>query len=344
MPSKRINFKDVRANADFGKVLATYDIELQRDGSNPDQSKALCPFHDDTKPSMKVHTAKNVYKCFACDVGGNVLDFVMAMDGIEIRPAALKVAEICGLIEPAAVKTGTKKPAKSSRPTDPLPASPETPAALADPAEPANGDGEPYNPPLNFELKLKEDDGLLAWLDEHGIEGIGREAFGLGRASQRSKTIADRLAIPLHDTQGRLIGYSGRYLGDASEDDVPKYILPKGFRKELELFNYHRIGKPVRALVLFESYLSVMRHHRQFQTVSTFGRSISPQQVDLVAALSPQRIFVVADGDEPGRAGAREVAGALSEITWARAVDLPDGVKPHHRGSEEMADILRPLW
>jgi len=72
----RIDFKYVRQHADIARVIAHFGIDLHQDGSKPEQMKGLCPFHEDTKPSLKVNTERNIFNCFACKAKGNVLDFV----------------------------------------------------------------------------------------------------------------------------------------------------------------------------------------------------------------------------------------------------------------------------
>ena len=341
MAMQRIDFKHVRQHADFVRVLAAYNIDLTQDGSKPEQFKALCPFHEDTKPSLKVNTEKNVFHCFACEAKGNVLDFVMQMNDVSIRPAAQTVAELSGISPTPGGSVSAKKPtkAKAKPAASKRQAAPETPAS--DTAEP---DGETENKLLSFELKLTHPTELMEWLATRGIDQEVAETFGLGQVSARSKTIGGRLAIPLHNAGGELIGYCGRHIGNDVPEDVPKYILPKGFRKELELFNLHRLGGEDEYVVLFESYFSVMRHHGNVQAVSCFGRTISQTQIDLLYDAGCRRVLVAFDGDQPGRDGARDVAGKLAERFWTRVVSMPNDTKPHHLDWESLAPHLRSAW
>lgn len=344
MPSRRLDFKALRAQADFARVLAAYDIEAVKDGSRPDQLKALCPFHEDTNPSLKINTARNIYHCFACGAKGNVLDFVTAMDGTDIRTAAKHLADICGVDADVPVAPASRP--KRSSPATPAPAPPtasETPEQDAVVPEPEVIE----NPPLSFTLKLSQDEALTAWLVAHGIDADAVETFGLGRVSPRSKTIGERLGIPLHDKAGQLIGYCGRCVDDNPPEDRPKYILPKGFRKELEIFNLHRYRlapPPVPFAILCESFLSVMRHAAHVNMLSTFGRSISPQQIALLKESGVERLLIVFDGDEPGRSGARAVAAATAPFFWTRIVDLPDETKPHQLPWETLRPFLAEAW
>lgn len=336
MTVQRIDFKHVREHADFAAVIAAYGIELKQDGSKPDQFKALCPFHEDTKPSLKVNTGKNIFHCFSCEAKGNVLEFVMQMDNVAIRAAAKTVAELSG-ISPIAAGSASRKATKSA--ASKRQAAPETPASDA-----AEHDKKTENAVLSFELKLTQPDELTDWLGTRSINDDIIDVFGLGLASARSKTIAGRLAIPIHNTEGGLVGYCGRHVGDEVPDDVPKYILPKGFRKDLEVFNLHRLDKDQDYVVLFESYFSVMRHHGQVNCVSTFGRSISDAQIEALEQIGCLRVLIAFDGDQPGRDGAAQVAGQLASKFWTRIVHLDDGVKPHHLDWEELGPILRSAW
>lgn len=339
MTAQRIDFKHVRQHADFARVLADYGLELSKDGTRPDQHKCLCPFHEDTKPSLKVNTAKNIYHCFACEAKGNVLDFVMAMDDIGIRPAAKKVAVLCG-ISPApggTVGNAKGKPTKSAAKA--RQAKPETPAPTA-----AADEEPPHNAPLTFTLQLTQPPALLAWLETRGIDANAIKTFGLGQVSKRSKSIGERLAIPIHNEAGELIAYCGRHIGEELPEDTPKYVLPKGFHKDIEIFNLHRLPVEPVYVVLFESYFSVMRHADNLQCISTFGRSISEAQIALLKDTGCKRVLIAFDGDEPGRAGAATVASQLATSFWTRIVELPEDVKPHHLAWEDLRPILRDVW
>jgi DNA primase len=340
----RYDFKHVRENADFQTILNHYGIETKKDGTKAGQVKALCPFHDDTKPSLKVNLERKIYHCFPCEAKGNVLDFVMAREGCEIREAAKIVVDVCGISPNPNAIAGQKK----RNPTPPArQAKPETPAPAPVTTSDAEADGVPYNKPLDFELKLTRPPELMDWLAERGITDEMADQHGLGMASNKSKTIGGRLAIPLRDESGVLLGYCGRYLGDASADDVPKYVLPKQFRKELLVYGLAELkkrwlfeGRHEQGLFVVESYLSVIKHGDHVPMISMMGRSISQAQIDLIKDLPFRAIIAVSDGDEPGREGARDIAGAVAPHRWTRVVDMPDDQKPHHMTPEELHAYL----
>ena len=96
MPQKYIDFAYVKENASFERVVAGYNLQLLGRGS---QRSLLCPFHPERKPSCKIDLERNIWHCFGCEAKGNILEFVAQLEGDkdDLRTAALKIAEICGI-------------------------------------------------------------------------------------------------------------------------------------------------------------------------------------------------------------------------------------------------------
>ena len=280
MPPIAVDFKFIRQNADFKSVLSHYGLDVNKDGHKEGQFKTLCPFHDDTKPSLKVNTIKNIYHCFACDAGGNILEFVQEMENENLRKAAIELAEICGIqtAESAKVrKSKQRKKAKSKKTkletSKPLDANMKSGGGLEE------KDGESVNQPLTFELKNFEVD--HPFFDERGISAEKRKTFGLGIATRG--LMKGRMVIPIHNAQGELIAYCGRWPSIDILEGEPKYKLPAGFHKEIEMFNFHRITKPAKTIILVESYFSVFKLHMlDFPVISPMGRSLSEKQIELL--------------------------------------------------------------
>ena len=99
MPTQRVDFRFIRTHGGvtFEAVASHYGLELLRGGGDAAQKKALCPFHDDHDPSLSINLEKKNFQCFACGAKGNILDFVKQIEQSELRPAAIKLAEICGV-------------------------------------------------------------------------------------------------------------------------------------------------------------------------------------------------------------------------------------------------------
>lgn len=356
MPAQRIDFKHVRQNGDFSKVLKHYGIALEKDGPRDGQFKCLCPFHDDQKPSCKINTQKNIFHCFVCDAGGNMLDFVMEMDGVAIREAARQIAEWSGIAAAPGQPTRTSKPERNAR--DARRGTPgavgaakqvhlakaEKEAMVQEQAEEASNEGDTdgvaFNRPLTFRLQ-----NLVAdhpFFEERGLTPDMIKTFGLGIATRG--IMKDRLVFPIHNRDGELVAYCGRYLGNEIPDGVPKYKQPANFRKELELFNWHRVKDDVTGdtpVVLVEGFFSVVKLFPAYPVVSPMGRSLSARQTELLKSGGVTSVVVLFDGDDPGRTAVTTVGRQLlAEGFHVMAPVVREDFKPHRCTSDELARIL----
>jgi DNA primase len=284
-----VNFKTVREHLSFRDVLAHYGIEEKGSG---DQIKIVCPFHNDHKPSCGVNHEKQLYNCFVCDAGGNALDFVTNMEGLdpnktgELRKAALFAANTFG-IEAALQKpsngraTAKSKTARSDKPVKAKakPVKSETP----DKASKDKPD-KPSNQPLTFTLDVNH---KHPFIEARGYKPKLIKKFGIGFSNRGS--MKGRIAFPIHNTDGEVIAYSGRWASDELPEDTPRYLLPKGFEKSKVLYNLHRFIKKqtknpaLDTAVIVEGFWSVLRLHTEnIPSVSTFGDSISEAQAELL--------------------------------------------------------------
>ena len=180
--TKWVDFKTVREHLSFRDVLAHYGIE---EHGNGDQIKIVCPFHDDHKPSCGVNLVKEVYNCFACDAGGNALDFVAHMEGLnpdktgELRKAAFVAADTFGIEQAlkrpprgGEAKASNKPKVKTTKATKPV-------KAKSKPSEKKAKDkpkGKP-NKPLTFTLNL---DHKHKFIKERGFKKKLIKKFGIG--------------------------------------------------------------------------------------------------------------------------------------------------------------------
>ena len=96
MPVPYIDIAYVKEHASFARVIAGYNLKLLGKGA---QRSLLCPFHRERTPSCKIDIERGIFHCFGCEARGNILEFVARMEGDEgdLRAAALKVAELCGI-------------------------------------------------------------------------------------------------------------------------------------------------------------------------------------------------------------------------------------------------------
>ncbi len=186
----------------------------------------------------------------------------------------------------------------------------------------------------------------MPYLSARGVSREVAAEFGLGLCTT-GKTIPGRLGIPIHDADGRVVAYAGRWVGPDEEipEDQGKYQLPAKFHKQGELFNLHRV-KGCQTLAIVEGFFGAVRLYGSVRpripTVALMGGSISEEQVALLLEHCPALRFVTVclDPDEPGRKASELVAARLSRHWWVRIATLPDGMQPD---TAPEADLLAAL-
>ncbi len=308
-----VDFKAVKSAVSMEMILGRYGVNRLR--KSDDELRGRCPIHQgEGQSTFHVNLSKNVFHCFSCKARGNVLDFIAAMEKCSVRDAALKLKEWFAI---------------SSEPT-------ATPVK-AKPADTSGGVGETEtesNKPLNFHLKSV--DSAHPYLAERGISQETAEAFGVGFYSGKG-SMNGRVVIPIHNENGELVAYAGRAI-DGSE---PRYKLPAGFHKSLELFNLHRVAEP--EVVLVEGFFDCMKVHQAgFPAVALMGCSLSEAQDRLLAAKF-ERVVVMLDGDEAGRQAAAEILARLAARMWVRAATVAEGKQPDQLSGDELQQLLTML-
>ena len=339
-PKHWINYKRLKEDARFEPVLAHYGLVLTARGF---ELVGHCPFHDDKEPSFAVNPEKRVFNCFGCDAKGNVLDFVMLKEGVGVRKAAKLVMQWCGL-------NGTRGEADSNgavTTSDPSPdvvsdsTGSESGNAQADAATCRPADGpETVNKPLSFALKLESEH---PYFSERGILPGTVSYYGLGYSTRG--IMKGRIAIPIHDENGDLVAYAGRWVG--TDDSIPesegKYKLPPNFQKQAVLYNLHRITADAQALIIVEGFFSVfwLRQCGYPNVVALMGCSLSEFQKSLLCERFQKRwIFLFLDGVEAGREATRKITEELSPHLWVKVIACPAGKQPDQLAPTEIQSLL----
>jgi len=117
-----------------------------------------------------------------------------------------------------------------------------------------------------------------------------------------------RVVIPIHNAEGQFVAYAGRWQGTPT-GDTPKYRLPPGFKKSLELFNLHQAMKadPGQPLIVVEGFFDCMKlwQHGLKRIVGLMGGTLSPAQAELIVEHTngESRIVLMLDEDDAGRGG-----------------------------------------
>lgn len=349
MTAQWLDFKELRKRIDFAEVLKHYGVELKVKRGNQHQGFCPLPTHQGRRrsPSFSANLSRGCFQCFGCGKSGGVLDFVSLMegadpnDGRELRRIGLLLADRFGA-------GGHTPPAQRRQPDSP---------DLADEAqkEPGRVAARPpavVNAPLDFALKGL--DSSHPYLSGRGFTPETIAHFGLGYCGRG--LMNGRIAIPLHDARGRLLGYAGRLADDAAiTAENPKYRFPgprerEGkvyeVRKSLFLYNQFAVGH-VHDLIVVEGFASTwwLWQHGHPNTVALMGCSCSEEQLSCIleACETHGTVRVFPDGDSAGERCAEAVLKAVSPHRSVRWVRLGTGEQPTGCTADELAGLLGNL-
>jgi DNA primase len=334
-----IDFKELRSKLKFEEVLVHYGVEVKRRG---EQHLGFCPLpgHAGSRRSMSfsANLERGIFHCFGCQAKGNVLDFavLMSKEAVEDGRALKKVAaELRAKFLPEEVGRAAAKK-KESNVTE----APDSQLELA----------PIVNAALDFELKGL--DPSHPYLVERGFSTETIAHFGVGYCTRG--TFGGRIAIPLHDAMGKLIGYAGRVVDDATiTDENPRYRFPSKreregsvfeFRKSLFLYNGYRI-KECEDLFVVEGFPSVwwLTQNGYGSIVATMGAECSDEQAELIVSkvTSDGRVWIIPDADKAGEKSAQTLLAKLSPNRFVRWVKLPAGRQPTDMSAQELKTCFR---
>jgi DNA primase len=337
--SRFVDFKAVKAAVSMLQVFEHYGIAetFKRLGNS---LSGPCPLHNgQNRTQFRVSLDKNCWNCFGtCKGGGNVLDFVARKEGCSVREAALMLCDWFQLL-------AQEKPARPTKDPGHPPTSDTQKATHrlkeSNPSA-STSDEEGWNKPLGFALRNL--DAAHSYLAERGLTAVTIAEFGLGYCQKGSMT--GRIVVPIHNAEGQLVAYSGRWPGTPPDEDTPKYKLPPGFRKAHELFNSHRaFAEPdTSPLVIVEGFFDVLAlwQHGIRRVVALMGSSLSSQQEASIASAvnSRSRIVLMLDEDEAGREAREKIAPRVAAHCYVRIVRFEhEGQQPDSLTAEQLAEF-----
>ena len=336
--------EQIRQAIDIVELIGGY-VPLSRQGSS---YKAICPFHDDTRPSLDVNPARQSWRCWVCDIGGDVFSFVMRREGLGFREALELLADRAGIELKNAPKTQPGSP-NDRRTLLKAMAWAERQfyeCLLNDPlAEPArdyfDGRGITEASIHRFHLGFAPND--WQWLVNRAkkSEFSPQVLHAAGLLRQRDdRSFYDfyrgRVMFSIRDTQSRPIACGGRILPQFADDKVGKYFNSpdtKLFNKSEQLYALDLArDEPTskRSLAIVEGYTDVVMDH-QFglkNVVAVLGTSPTSQHIQLLRRFTDQ-VFLVLDGDTAGKTRTSEVLDLfVAGDVDLRVVTLPDGQDP----------------
>ena len=301
--------EEVRSRSDIVSVIGRY-VRLKRAGSG---YTGLCPFHNEKTPSFHVNPARQMYKCFGCGVGGNVLTFVMEYENLTFPEAMEMLAQEAGIELPKQEMTAQQKQQESLRQTL-LEINKKAAryyfALLKSPrGKPGydylTGRGLSDETILHFGLGYAGQGGgeLYQYMKKEGYSDSVLKETGLFKMDERGAydKFWNRVMFPIMDANNRVIGFGGRVMGDAK----PKYLNSpetKIFDKSRNLFglNYAKRGKRSN-MILCEGYMDVIALHQAGFTnaVASLGTAFTEQQANLIRRYTDE-VLLTYDSDGAG--------------------------------------------
>lgn len=318
--------EEIRLKNDIVDVISGY-VKLQRKGSS---YFGLCPFHNEKSPSFSVSPGKQMYYCFGCGAGGNVITFVMEYENYSFPEAVKFLADRVGVDLPEQEYNEEMKKQQDLK------------SRILD----LNKMAANY-----FYFQLRQESGKLAmeYLKGRELSDETIKGFGLGYANKYSddlylylkkKGISDellsqsglmnvdekhgmydkfwnRVIFPIMDVNGRVIGFGGRVMGDGK----PKYLNSpetKVFDKSRNLYGLY-IARTSRKknLLVCEGYMDVISLHQAGfkNAVASLGTALTTQHASLLKRYT-EEVVLTYDSDEAG------MKAALRAIPILKAAGL----------------------
>lgn len=306
---------EVRKANNIVEVISSY-LPLEKKGKN---YFGVCPFHDDTNPSMSVSEDKQIYKCFSCGASGNVFNFVMDYEKVEFKEALNILAKRAGIALSGVNIKSNNKYEKYYKMYDLATKVYQNNlnSTLGEQAKEyllKRGIDEQMIKMFKIGLSLKDRNYLSNILKQKNYTESELNNYGLG--VDNHDLFIDRIIFPLPDISGKIVGFSGRiYRGTSSS----KYLNTKEtpiFTKGDVLFHYYDAKEHVREkkyVILVEGFMDVIRLASIgiYNTVALMGTAITKEHIKLLKRLT-NNIYLSLDGDSAGQ-HADYVTGKLLE-------------------------------
>jgi DNA primase len=300
---------EIHDKTDIISVISKY-VNLRKQGAN---FVALCPFHKEKTPSFVVSPTKQIFHCFGCGASGDVIKFLMMIENLDFKNAALQLAKEAGI---------------------------ETPSFKFAPSKDSEKDEiTRFNEELCLFFQNNLDNEVLSYLKNRGLKEHTIKAFKIGmstvyyeeflkditekgfkedvllksgafRRNEKGKFIPyfrNRLMFPIFDMENKIVGFSGRSM----DEETPKYlntpdtlIFKKGSMLYALNFTKNKIREQKSSIVV-EGYFDaiVLFQEGVENVVCSMGTSFTEEQAKLLARFA-EKIYFFFDSDLGGRTGA----------------------------------------
>jgi len=303
----------LKGSMDLDLLESSLDIEVVRQMGSEDVCRCPLPSHNgvDSNPSFMINRDRLVYNCFACGVGGTIIDLVARVMNVDYDEAY----RFCRSYGESSL--GNDDPQSFSKRLN---------AIFSE--QSAKSDFVPFP---RFSTNV-----IDQWLHEpcdyfasRGITEESRELYSLGfdPAHRRGSYTGPAVVIP-HFFDGALVGYQERWLDPERPKDIPKYTNSRNFPKGETLFGFDiAIGNNSSPVVVVESaFTAIYVNQVGLPAVATFGAQVTDYQIHLLKSFSWGATLSF-DNDSAGQGACSLVAERLRKTIPIHIVDPPEGDK-----------------
>ena len=301
--------EEVASSNDIVDIISQY-VTLKRSGRN---FLGLCPFHKEKTASFSVSPDKQIFHCFGCGVGGNVVHFVSKIENISFRDSLEMLADRAGINLP---KTDMGEDSKKIELKEKVYKINEEVAKLyhetlylpiAKPAQEYVKKRKLDNKTLkNFKIGYAPDNNILyKYLKEKNFHDEEILASTLVKKYNNNfvDTFKNRLMFPIMDVRNRVIAFGGRVL----DDSKPKYINSPDtvvYNKGRNLYGLN-VAKNAKMdkIIIVEGYMDCVSLHQRGITnvVASLGTALTENQGRLLKKYA-EKIVISYDSDGAGQA------------------------------------------
>jgi DNA primase len=351
----RETIEEVRARNDIADVIGSY-LSLKNAGT---RFKALCPFHKEKSPSFTVSPDRQIYHCFGCGAGGDVIRFLQEYEKVDFMTALQMLADRCGM--ELSLEEGGEGAGADKRQLFKIH---EGVAQFYHRILMEHESGEAGRAYLStralkpetvkeFQIGFAPDrfDALEKWAQQKKIPLELMEQAGLMIKSDKSSGYYDRfrnrLMFPIRDEAGRVIGFSGRAI--VKDEKSGKYVnSPETplFHKSRVLFAIDKARRAIadsRTAIVCEGQIDAIRCHEAglANVVASQGTALTADHARMIRRYADEVILVL-DADVAGqKAALRSSEAFIAEELSVRVASLPAGEDPDSLVRDHGAEALR---
>ena len=323
----------IKASSDIVDIIGEY-VDLKKAGSS---FKGLCPFHNEKTPSFTVDRKKQLFHCFGCGAGGDVVSFIMQKEGLSYPEGLKYLAHKAGinLVFDENPGVSEKKKRLYDINKEIMMYFYKNLLTNKAPQDYLLRRGLRSNIVNTFMLGFAKNswDDVLLYAKSKDIKEEDLLELGLIAKSKNGNfydKYRNRLIFPIIDTYGRVIGFGGR----AIDDTMPKYLnSPESevFKKRFNLYGLNNFKKQSRRdLILVEGYMDVIALNNKGIdiAVASLGTAFTVEQAKLAKRYA-DNIYICYDSDSAGIKAAKRAIEIFKEAEiGVNIIELGEGLDP----------------